>query len=422
MDIMQAVGATPPKPQNGTKEADTSQADAESWSDAIESLNTKDQKTPDGSSDGQYVEALEAEADIVVADELVEIDAPIEDLAIEIDPMETTDHSETVRPDLLGNAIAAVANATSEKTTKVDVVLSSENNNPDEKLSNLARSVEAEKQFTAPAFLGSDTSVVARIAKSIVDANGVNTAKPTHLNPTNIGEEESVDLELPEISVSKSDRWPSTQSALPVAGTKTPTFSPGTNHTAMLTAAIAGDHFNGQAATVHADLFSTSAEVSDPDFVSQLGSTERGSSVTLSTLSSLPRSTSIASAGTTPSYQIARAVSEAGGADVEVRLDPVELGKVRISMGARDGQMVALIVAERPETLELLKRNSDDLLSSFSDQGFENATLDFQQQENDGTDASDQQIFKDIEEHLPAMLADTGNNQTQVSSGLDIRI
>lgn len=79
--------------------------------------------------------------------------------------------------------------------------------------------------------------------------------------------------------------------------------------------------------------------------------------------------------------------------EFEVRLDPEELGKLRISVNSRDVGLVISIVAERPETLELLRKNSHELLAGLSDLDFDAANLSFSQGEmsSDAEVPSDEQ-------------------------------
>jgi hypothetical protein len=78
----------------------------------------------------------------------------------------------------------------------------------------------------------------------------------------------------------------------------------------------------------------------------------------------------------------ARAVGQAiiAGADrnrVELRLDPPELGRVAIDLRIDDGAVAASVSAERPETLDLLRRHADALQRELASAGFDRATLAF---------------------------------------------
>ncbi len=71
---------------------------------------------------------------------------------------------------------------------------------------------------------------------------------------------------------------------------------------------------------------------------------------------------------------------------IEVRLQPEELGRVRLTMTQVDASIIVQITAERPETLDLLRRNIDMLEGDLRDQGFENASFTFGE---DGRTAAD---------------------------------
>jgi flagellar hook-length control protein FliK len=78
----------------------------------------------------------------------------------------------------------------------------------------------------------------------------------------------------------------------------------------------------------------------------------------------------------------ARALAQAiaAGADrnrIELRLDPPELGRVAIDLRLDDGAVSASVSADRPETLDLLRRHADALQRELSGAGFDRATLSF---------------------------------------------
>lgn len=123
-------------------------------------------------------------------------------------------------------------------------------------------------------------------------------------------------------------------------------------------------------------------------------------------------------------YQVAQAMGAADGQDFELRLDPAELGKVRITMSARDGQMVAVITAERPETLDLLRKNADQLETGFAEKGFSDASLSFEGQNDDQAEEASvrgnislAEMEIEGEERLLATTALVG-----VNDSLDIRL
>lgn len=67
----------------------------------------------------------------------------------------------------------------------------------------------------------------------------------------------------------------------------------------------------------------------------------------------------------------------AGDGTFELRLDPVELGKVAISLRQEGDSLVVHVAADRPETLDLLRRNADQLLQEFRNSGFRDAQMAF---------------------------------------------
>ncbi len=62
---------------------------------------------------------------------------------------------------------------------------------------------------------------------------------------------------------------------------------------------------------------------------------------------------------------------------VELQLNPVELGKVKMQMQPLDNIMVIHIVADRPETLDLLRRHADLLAQDFRDFGYGTTRVTF---------------------------------------------
>lgn len=83
--------------------------------------------------------------------------------------------------------------------------------------------------------------------------------------------------------------------------------------------------------------------------------------------------------------QLAQAMRQ-GGAEkpMELVLNPAELGRVRISMQSQDGAMTVQVLADRPETLDLMRRHIDVLAQEFHDIGFGTADFSFGQNSADG--------------------------------------
>lgn len=69
------------------------------------------------------------------------------------------------------------------------------------------------------------------------------------------------------------------------------------------------------------------------------------------------------------------------GQAVELRLSPAELGRVRIGMHHGESAIGLVLTVERPETLDLLRRNAEILTSEFNKSGFANLSFEFRQEE-----------------------------------------
>lgn len=73
--------------------------------------------------------------------------------------------------------------------------------------------------------------------------------------------------------------------------------------------------------------------------------------------------------------QLAASLTDLSGRSVEVTLAPEELGRVTMTVATGDSGLTLTLVAERSETLELMRRNIDQLAQEFRDLGF--GTLNF---------------------------------------------
>ena len=70
---------------------------------------------------------------------------------------------------------------------------------------------------------------------------------------------------------------------------------------------------------------------------------------------------------------------------VDVTLNPEELGRVKMAVNAGESTVSISIMAERPETLDLMRRHIDQLIEEFQQMGFEGIELAF----SDGAAAQD---------------------------------
>lgn len=69
----------------------------------------------------------------------------------------------------------------------------------------------------------------------------------------------------------------------------------------------------------------------------------------------------------------------AGDKSAEIHLNPAELGRVRISLQTGDAGVLVSVMADRPETLDLLRRHADMLAQDFRDIGYGAAQFSFGQ-------------------------------------------
>ena len=71
------------------------------------------------------------------------------------------------------------------------------------------------------------------------------------------------------------------------------------------------------------------------------------------------------------SVQISKAI-KAGADKINIRLYPQHLGRVEVRLEvAHDGRTVAMVTADKPETLEMLRRDSDQLSKALQDAGLD---------------------------------------------------
>lgn len=92
---------------------------------------------------------------------------------------------------------------------------------------------------------------------------------------------------------------------------------------------------------------------------------------------------------------------------IQLELDPVELGRVRLSLNASDGALSMLVIAERGETAELLRRNIEQLANELKDMGYENLSFEFQSPSNGDRE--------DAPKHESSHKSDDGSHQVELT-------
>lgn len=122
-------------------------------------------------------------------------------------------------------------------------------------------------------------------------------------------------------------------------------------------------------------------------------------------------------------HQIADVVTRAPDGPVDLHLNPEELGKVRISMAMVEGGITVTILAERPDTLDLMRRHIDQLAQEFRQLGYGLINFSFGQR-NEGhenrPDGGRHPPVSDAADDTPgATHVDRGHGK---ENGLDMRI
>lgn len=77
--------------------------------------------------------------------------------------------------------------------------------------------------------------------------------------------------------------------------------------------------------------------------------------------------------------QLAVALQKSPDKPIELALNPPELGRVRMVLSASEAGVVVQVLAERSDTLDLMRRNIDDLGRALSDLGYEDISFSFGQ-------------------------------------------
>lgn len=115
------------------------------------------------------------------------------------------------------------------------------------------------------------------------------------------------------------------------------------------------------------------------------GASEANQIATLSPhLASTPAQRAVEAVGSSPSppaahLQIAQTIGSTVDGVTELRLSPDELGQVRIDLRTDGDRLVVSITAERPETLDLLRRHADQLAAELRTTGQNQLDLSFGQ-------------------------------------------
>ncbi len=121
--------------------------------------------------------------------------------------------------------------------------------------------------------------------------------------------------------------------------------------------------------------------------------------------------------------QLTEAARQMPDRPVELTLNPDELGRVRLTFTMSDGGIHVAVIAERGETMDLLRRHIETLAQEFRDMGYKDVNFDFSRngQGNSGntdsnSDDPDTQTPTETQTLTPVQLS------LEPSTGLDLRL
>ncbi len=151
-----------------------------------------------------------------------------------------------------------------------------------------------------------------------------------------------------------------------------------------------------------------------------VGSIENGALSEVDLQRTITKSVQATSFNATSSVDAARQViaaisNDRSGKTIDVRLDPPDLGRVRVQFNMETTEAVTAIVSsERGETLDLLRRHGNDLVRALEEAGFENVQLDFSSSNQHvftSEEAADVEVFENGNERKVVYLSMDDNNR-----------
>lgn len=78
--------------------------------------------------------------------------------------------------------------------------------------------------------------------------------------------------------------------------------------------------------------------------------------------------------------QLAIGITPLPDGAIEIQLSPEELGRVRLVVNTADGNLMLAVQAERPETVDLMRRHIETLIKEFREMGYQNTGFSFEGQ------------------------------------------
>lgn len=121
------------------------------------------------------------------------------------------------------------------------------------------------------------------------------------------------------------------------------------------------------------------------------------------------------------SAQISAAVRSENGREIEIRLDPEELGRIRIVLSGKEAGMSVNVFSERSDVVELMRRHSNLLETELLEIGYKDADLSFHQ-ESGGDQDSNQETAQHMKRVTPTEAQPSTHSYTPGDDArLDIR-
>jgi hypothetical protein len=123
--------------------------------------------------------------------------------------------------------------------------------------------------------------------------------------------------------------------------------------------------------------------------------------------------------------QIAETFHRMADKPMELALNPKELGRVKLSISASELGITVSVLAERPETLDLMRRNIDQLAREFQTIGYENINFAFAEgrsEQNSESSADSGSAGSSFPEERMDLTAVPTVLNLSPSTGLDLRL
>lgn len=132
----------------------------------------------------------------------------------------------------------------------------------------------------------------------------------------------------------------------------------------------------------------------------------------------------LTSAGTVRSVgnQMVDVLIRQPGQPVELTLNPEELGRVRISLTTLDSGLSVTIMAERPETLDLMRRHIEQLETEFRQLGYESIGFEFSGDDAHSSEQSDTASPSKSDQKTDVSDANPPSPMSAQTTGVDIRL